>query len=535
MAAIILGAYEFTSCGDGNGTIRFQNLPAGTYYIPVLNDPAYSASGPYTLNVTGVVCPPAPPNDDCEDVTPVVLTPGVPVAFNGTTTGATADCASFPGNNVWEAFTITSCANVTLDYCGTSPAYGNAWLNLAQGCPCVSFTSGGAFDTYTCGDGNVTITWSGLAAGTYYYPVMNDPAYGADGPYTIHVVANSVSSLCAAGSNMCDEYISNVNVGTINNASGCGAGGYTDFTSISTDMTQGLSYPITVTNGYPYTGDQAGIWIDWNGDFCFSADEQVTVAGNGGAGPYTGSINPPCDATPGTKLLRIRITYTGAVSPCGNTSYGEVEDYHINLLAAPFVPPTAVIVPNPQYAYYAFALTPMTDQFYVGNFGGGYLAQNVNLASVTVNGLTPSATTVIAGYTGIYCGALKISMPLATFLAPYGAFMDSTEVPFTVAGTFTDATPFSISGLVSLIGHSSVNPGQFIVPPQVVVLPGDFDASGMVDISDPVAIVGYIFAGQQGPANILMGDVDCSASVDISDVVFMIQYIFSGGPAPCHP
>ena len=73
------------------------------------------------------------------------------------------------------------------------------------------------------------------------------------------------------------------------------------------------------------------------------------------------------------------------------------------------------------------------------------------------------------------------------------------------------------------------------MPPQVVVLPGDFDASGAVDISDPVAIVGYIFAGQQGPANILMGDVDCSASVDISDVVFMIQYIFSGGPAPCHP
>ena len=107
----------------------------------------------------------------------------------------------------------------------------------------------------------------------------------------------------------------------------------------------------------------------------------------------------------------------------------------INLLSFPVAPPTAVIVPNPQYAYYAYALTPMTDQFYVGNFGGGHLAGDVNLGSVTVNGLAPSAITTVAGYTGIYCGALKVSVPLTTFLAPYGAFMDSTEASFTVAGT----------------------------------------------------------------------------------------------------
>jgi len=45
----------------------------------------------------------------------------------------------------------------------------------------------------------------------------------------------------------CDEYISNVTVGTINNSSGCSVGGYADYSDISTDMMIGQSYPISVS------------------------------------------------------------------------------------------------------------------------------------------------------------------------------------------------------------------------------------------------------------------------------------------------
>jgi len=137
----------------------------------------------------------APDNDNCESVTPVVLAANTPVTFTGDNTCATEQCASFPGGHVWEAFTLTSQADVTLDYCGTSPAFGNAWLNLAYGCPCDSFTVGGVFNTTDCGDGNVTIVWEGLPAGTYYYPVMLDPDNGAEGAYTINVVAGVPSTL----------------------------------------------------------------------------------------------------------------------------------------------------------------------------------------------------------------------------------------------------------------------------------------------------------------------------------------------------
>jgi hypothetical protein len=371
---ILASSYNFTTCPDGNGTMIYKNLPAGTYYIPVLNDPAYDANGPYTINVNGAECLPPPPNDECADVTPVVLTKGVPVTFTGTTLGATvgSDCSGFSDYaNVWEAFTIDFYANVTLDYCGTSPAFEDAWLNLALGCPCTEFTPGATYSF--CGDGNVTMTWSGLAPGTYYYPVMNDPDYYSDGPYTIHVVANVLTDFCAAGATTCDEFISNVTVGSINNTTDCGlVGGYSNYTALSTNLVQGASLPISVENGYPYTSDQCGIWVDWNNDFVF---EEVVVTGTPGEGPYTGTITAPCDATPGAKRMRIRITYTGTVSPCGTASYGEVEDYTINVL-----PNLTVTCPG-NSSPLVCALDPITID------GFGATAANGNLTSVTVNGI----------------------------------------------------------------------------------------------------------------------------------------------------
>ncbi|MEW6051124.1 MAG: GEVED domain-containing protein [Candidatus Zixiibacteriota bacterium] len=273
--------------------------------------------------VLTVECSPLPPNNFCEDVTPVTL----PATFTGDNTGAINQCSIFPDGHVWHAFTIDKCMDVTLDYCTTSPAFGNAWLNLAMGCPCDSITVAGTFDVTTCGDGNVTIRWSSLMPGTYYYPVLLDPAYGAEGPYTLHVSGDTVKCKpCPASGNICDEYISQVTVGTIDNSSGCDH--YADYTYLSTVMWKRLDYNFSVKNGYPYSSDQCGVWIDWNGDADFyDAGEQITVSGTPGNGPYTGVITPPDSPGSDTVIMRIRITYTGTVAPCGTTTYGEVEDY----------------------------------------------------------------------------------------------------------------------------------------------------------------------------------------------------------------
>jgi len=132
----------------------------------------------------------------------------------------------------------------------------------------------------------------------------------------------------------CDEYISRVEVGSIDNSSECD--GYYDYTAISTEMQIGQNYDITVTNGNPYQGqDLCGIWVDWNQDKDFDdPDETITVTGSPGDGPYTATITPPADANLGETRMRTRIVWNQNPDSCGDTNYGEVEDYTITVAAA---------------------------------------------------------------------------------------------------------------------------------------------------------------------------------------------------------
>jgi photosystem II stability/assembly factor-like uncharacterized protein len=68
-------------------------------------------------------------------------------------------------------------------------------------------------------------------------------------------------------------------------------------------------------------------------------------------------------------------------------------------------------------------------------------------------------------------------------------------------------------------------------PPPYVC--GDANGDAVVDISDAVHLISYIFSGGSAPVPLAAGDANCDSAVDISDVVYLISYIFSGGPAPC--
>ena len=153
-------------------------------------------------------------------------------------------------------------------------------------------------------------------------------------PYLEIEYEGGASEYCEAWGN-CDEYISNVLFGDIDNTSDCdGALAYADYTAMSTDIAQGETYPLQVTTANAYASDDYGVWIDWNqnGDF-YDAGENVVCEIDNGLEFSTWDITVPGDAMEGETRMRIRLKYTGSDcgDPCGAATWGEVEDYTVNV------------------------------------------------------------------------------------------------------------------------------------------------------------------------------------------------------------
>lgn len=338
------GALTSIGCADATfppgGTlesISFATIQGQTYYVRL-----YSYWSPVPTDFDFTVCAylpsGVPANDLCDAVTPVDLTAGGQVTFTGDNTGA-LDTEGLGVASVWHAFTTTECTSLELTYCGTNPAFENAFLNLFIGCPASSFFESTSFDLTTCPDGNVTIFYEYVPAGTYYYAVLTES--GAQGPYSISVSATACPpGYCDASGETCDEYIANVAFGTIDNPSECADGTLSDFTAISTTVTQGSVVAMTVLNGpNAYADDQVVAWIDWNqNENFFDAGESYTLTSDDDGATFTGNIAVPVDATLGSTRLRIRMMYTGTPSPCGLSAYGEVEDYTVTVEAGEATP-----------------------------------------------------------------------------------------------------------------------------------------------------------------------------------------------------
>ncbi|MCF7561630.1 DUF5011 domain-containing protein [Sabulilitoribacter multivorans] len=146
---------------------------------------------------------------------------------------------------------------------------------------------------------------------------------------TTDVQLNYCSS---ASTNVNDEYISRVQLNTIDNASG--AQFYSDFTGISTTLDKDTQYTITVTptwTGSTYQ-EAYSVWIDYNRDGDFDdAGEQVWTQAATTASPVSGNFTVPSSAVENTTTMRVSMKYNGIPTACETFTYGEVEDYSITI------------------------------------------------------------------------------------------------------------------------------------------------------------------------------------------------------------
>jgi PKD repeat protein len=138
------------------------------------------------------------------------------------------------------------------------------------------------------------------------------------------------------------DYIETVLFQTLANYSGPSASPYVNYYNSGytpPPLTVGNSYSGTITAGtyVPGTGgfETFHAWIDFNQDYDFDdAGEDLGEAQTTTAGQIVNfTIAVPLTATPGIARVRILTTYgTTFLTACGAYSYGESEDYDVNII-----------------------------------------------------------------------------------------------------------------------------------------------------------------------------------------------------------
>ena len=125
------------------------------------------------------------------------------------------------------------------------------------------------------------------------------------------------------------EWISAVKAGTVNNVSG-NNGGYRDYTSVQFNMTPGSATQLVLTPGFStsYT-ERWAVWIDLNRDKVFSASELLYTGF--ASTSITTNITIPSGTASGATRMRVAMGYGSTPPACGTFTYGEAEDYTVNI------------------------------------------------------------------------------------------------------------------------------------------------------------------------------------------------------------
>ncbi|MEO6189163.1 MAG: GEVED domain-containing protein, partial [Saprospiraceae bacterium] len=212
----------------------------------------------------------------------------------------------------------------------------------------------------TWSQANVTVTsvnLTGLSAGTSYDVKVQAVCTSGNSPFTstITFVTLSPSYCVSKGNNSLFEWVSRVKIGTIDRIS-VGDGGYYNGTGLVADVNKGTTYTLNYQAGS--TGSSGTlywkVWIDWNRNNSFAdAGEEVVVNATPSLTLLAASITVPAGASTGTTRMRVAVKYAGYSTSCLTYTYGEVEDYTLNIKAA-----GTLIDPNAKNNLFAMSVQP---------------------------------------------------------------------------------------------------------------------------------------------------------------------------------
>jgi hypothetical protein len=191
-----VGCADMTLVGGAENVV-YATTVGTTYYYRTYFWPYGTPPSDFSFTTCVFATPPAPVNDLCTGATAQNLSVGGTITATGTSMGA-LDTEGLQLPTAWEAFTLSACADVRISYCGTAEGQ-QAGLNaIFPSCPpdlaTAIFQLSG--ETTSCANGQVTSCYRGLAAGTYYVPVL-----GGVSSYTLQVSATACSTSAPANDN----------------------------------------------------------------------------------------------------------------------------------------------------------------------------------------------------------------------------------------------------------------------------------------------------------------------------------------------
>jgi Zn-dependent metalloprotease len=270
----------------------------------------------------------------------------------GNCTGATSAYSS-PAS-----FSTIGCVTCTVPGGLTSASIANTGATL-------SWTSTGA-NTYdlqwklssaaawTTVSGLTTTSYAltGLTACSAYQFQVRGNCTGATSAYSStssFTTTGCTTTYCTSrGTNTTYEYISRVALGTINNTSGNNSG-YGNYTSLSTNLAGNTAYTITLVPGFASTAYSEfwKVYIDYNHNGVFT-DAGENVVSTSGTTSKTATFTVPTTALNGPTRMRVQMKYGSyATNSCTSFTYGEVEDYTVNVTGNAQFNGTEVVIAEP--------------------------------------------------------------------------------------------------------------------------------------------------------------------------------------------
>jgi len=325
-----------------NGSLRYSTITAGSY--------TFSGGG-------------------CNLIT------GTDIGFGGTLTSGINNRGFLGSVSFISGTACTGAPNAGITASSANPVCPSVPFNLNMAN--ATFSSGLSYQWQSAT--SATGPWSNITgatsssyntsqtANTWYQCIVTCSSSGLiDTSAALQVTTNSfVNCYCtSAATSAADEEILNVTLSTLNNTSSCGvvAPGPGSVVSLYSNFTTSVAAPILAPGVfYPFSveigtcngnyNNWTKAWIDFNQNGLFTDPGEMVYSSTAATnGPHieTGIVAVPTTAVQGITRMRVvnvETTVATGVNPCGTYTWGETEDYFVQIAAPPTCPqPTAPAV-----------------------------------------------------------------------------------------------------------------------------------------------------------------------------------------------